>query len=228
MTWQQANYDEVKDAMRPGDVVAFGGTKRFSELIKSVTRSEVSHVALVLRSALPPEDVSSTQSSPQIIEPIREGIVVRSLDEHITGYSGDSLWLDEHITGYPGNIWWLPLSEAIRDRLDVAKFSAFLLEHVGVPFDLTQAAQSALDELDHVPLIGDLTHSEEDFSALFCSEMAAAGLEAGGAIGSLNCSEVTPIDLFRFAIYQGAYYQIKGPKTLVEGFNMLDPEGWGE
>lgn len=88
--------------------------------------------------------------------------------------------------------------------------------------------QAVLDELGHVPLIGDVTHSEEDFSALFCSEMAAAGLEAGGAIGSLNCSEVTPIDMFRFAIYQGTYYQIKGPKTLVADFNTIDPEGWGE
>ena len=214
MTWQQANYDEVKDAMRPGDVVAFGGTKRFSELIKSVTRSPVSHVALVLRSTLPPDDVSSTRSSPQIIAASKEGIVVR--------------WLDEHITGYPGNIWWLPLSETIRDRLDVAKLSAFLLEHEGVPFDTPQAAQAVLDELDHVPLISDLTHSEEDFSALFCSEMAAAGLEAGGAIGSLNCSEVTPIDMFQFAIYQETYYQIKGPKTLVADFNTVNPEGWGE
>jgi hypothetical protein len=214
MTWQQANYDDVKDAMRPGDVVAFGGTKFYSEVSKTMTRSPVSHVALVLRSSLPPDDVSSPQSSPQIIEAIKEGIVVR--------------WLDEHITGYPGNIWWLPLSDAIRDRLDLAKFSAFLLEQVGVPFDTPQAAQAVLDELDHIPLIGDLTHSEEDFSALFCSEVAAAGLEAGGAIGSLNCSEVTPIDMFQFAIYQGTYYQIKGPRTLVAGFNTVNPEGWGE
>ena len=86
MTWQQANYDEVKEAMRPGDVVAFGGTKRLSELIKSVTRSQVSHVALVLRLSSPTEEVCSTRSGPQIIEPRREGIVVGSLDEHINGY----------------------------------------------------------------------------------------------------------------------------------------------
>lgn len=83
MTWQQANYDEVKDAMRPGDVVAFGGTKFYSEVSKTMQRSPVSHVALVLRSSLPPDDVSSTQFSPQIIEASKEGIVVRWLDEHI-------------------------------------------------------------------------------------------------------------------------------------------------
>lgn len=77
-------------------------------------------------------------------------------------------------------------------------------------------------------MIGELTHSEEDFSDLFCSEMVAAGLEAGGVIVSLNCSEVTPFDLFRFAIFQGTYYQIKGIRTVVEGFNTVNPEGWGE
>ena len=137
-------------------------------------------------------------------------------------------WLDEHIAGYPGNIWWCPLSDDSRSRLDVAKYKAFLLEQVGVPVDLGQAIQSALDKVDHVPVVGELTHSEEDFSELFCSEMAAAALEVGGVIEHLNCSEVTPPDLFRFAIYQGTYYQIKGPKTVVPDFNTLNPVGWGE
>jgi hypothetical protein len=219
VNWQQANYDKVKNAMRPGDVIVFGGKGSASDLIKAVTQSPVSHVAIVLQSSLPLEDDPSTQPSPQIIE------ATGQLDPY---YGVSVRWLDERITGYQGNIWWLPLSDAIQNKLDVAKFSAFLLERSGLPFDFFQAIQASADDLDHVPLIGELTHSREDFTALFCSELVAAGLKAGGAIGSLNCSEVTPIDLCQFAIYRGTYYQIKGLKTLLPGYNTVDPEGWGE
>jgi hypothetical protein len=104
---------------------------------------------------------------------------------------------------------------------------AFLLGLVGRPFDVPQAIGAGFDDLDHIPVIGSLTHSREDLSTLFCAELAAAGLKAGGVIGSLNCSKVTPIDLFRFAIYEGTYYQPKGAETLVVGHNTVDPKGWG-
>jgi hypothetical protein len=205
--------------MRPGDVIAFGGKGSIPDWIKAATQSPVSHVAVVLRSSLPTDDASATWSSPQIIEATGE------LDQY---YGVSVRWLDEHIAGYPGDMWWLPLSDAVRSRLNVERFSAFLLEQEDAPFDVPQAVQSAADDLDHVPLIGELTHSREDLSALFCSELVAAGLEAGGAIGSLNCSEVTPMDLVRFAIYQGTYYQIKGSRAVIVGYNRLNPEGWGE
>ena len=107
-------------------------------------------------------------------------------------------------------------------------FKAFLLERQNLPFDIPQAIGSASDDLDQIPIIGDFTRNPEEFSAFFCSELVTAGLEAGGLIQSINCSEVTPLDLVQFAIYQGAYYQLKGTKTLIPGYNTLDPEGWGE
>jgi len=73
-----------------------------------------------------------------------------------------------------------------------------------------------------------VTHNIEDFSRLFCSELVAAALEASGAISHLNASEVTPIDLCQFAIYREDYYQLKGEQELIEGYNTLSPEGWGE
>jgi hypothetical protein len=82
--------------------------------------------------------------------------------------------------------------------------------------------------MEDVPLVHRITRSEEDFSRFFCSELVAAGLEAGGAIQSLNASEVTPVDLCMFSIYEERYYQLKGGRKLIEGFNSLDPEGWGE
>jgi hypothetical protein len=85
-----------------------------------------------------------------------------------------------------------------------------------------------MDDHEDAPLFGQLTHSKEDISRFFCSELVAAGLEAGGAIENLNCSEVTPMDLCTFSIYQGTYYQLKGARKLIEGYNRVDPEGFGE
>ena len=82
--------------------------------------------------------------------------------------------------------------------------------------------------IDDAPLIGRITRSQEDFSSFFSSELITAGLEAGGAIESINASETTPMDLCRFSIYQEKYYQLKGSKELIKGYNTLNPEGWGE
>jgi hypothetical protein len=211
MTWQEADYDAVKVKMKPGDVIAFAGRDGISDWIKAATEGPVSHVGVVLRS-------SQAHASPQIIE------ATADLGEH---YGVSRRWLDEHIAGYNGSMWWLPLSDAVRSRLDVKRFTTFLMEKENLAFDVGQAIQSAADDLDHVPVVGEWTHSKEDFSALFCSELVSAGLEAGGAIPSLNCSEVTPLDLLRFAIYQGTYYQLKGPRTPIPGYNSLNPAGWG-
>jgi hypothetical protein len=172
-----------------------------------------------------PEILDITQQYPEIISLMFTNgtLIDADLNEH---YGVSLRWLDEHIVGYQGSMWWLPLSAAVRSRLDVERFTAFLVEKEDLPFDVPQAIQSAADDLDHVPLVGELTHSKEDFSALFCSELVAAGLEAGGAIPSLNCSEVTPLDLLRFAIYQGTYYQLKGPKTPIPGYNTVNPAEW--
>jgi hypothetical protein len=91
-----------------------------------------------------------------------------------------------------------------------------------------QAIKSALDDFEDAPLFGQMTHSKEDFTSFFCSELVAAGLEAGGAIENVNCSEVTPMDLCKFSIFQERYYQLKGDRKLIEGYNRLRLEDWGE
>lgn len=69
--------------------------------------------------------------------------------------------------------------------------------------------------------------NEEDLENFFCSELAAAGLEAAGVLSAINASEVTPIDLCRFNIYQDRYFQFKGEElTTIRGFNSINPLRW--
>lgn len=231
MTWAKASYDDVQHEMRPGDVIAFGGRGGFAGVIKWATLGTVNHVAVVLSSD-PPADGTAQErpSQPQMrrVERTRSVRIIEStsaLDEFPGVNDRD---LGERIEGHLGEIWWLPLSEETREKLDLERFNQFLNEQLGKGYDSFQAVKSAWDDFEDAPLFGLLTHGKEDFSRFFCSELVAAGLEAGGAIRNLNCSEVTPMDLCTFSIYQETYYQLKGDRKLIEGYNRLDPEGFGE
>lgn len=219
MAWKRAAYQSVRDQMRAGDVIAFSGKGQFSEIIKWATRSAVSHIGVILQSKLLVDGNPQAGYFNQIIE-----------STSINGFSGVSISrLSDRVAVYPGEIWWLPLSEERRQQLDFKKFYDFLLHQEHKPYDMPQAVKSALDAFDHVPLVGQSTLNIEDFSKFFCSELVAAGLEAGGAIGKINASEVTPIDLCMFGIYSGDYFQIKGAKKKeIKGYNTTDPEGFGE
>ena len=95
-------------------------------------------------------------------------------------------------------------------------------------YDMPQAIKSALDTLDMLPFgLHGPGYNSEDFSKFFCSELVAAGLEEAGAVGTVNASEVTPIDLCRWKIYQGEYYQLKGdPGKKISRFNTAAPSDW--
>ncbi len=218
MSWKSVQYKEVRKQMKPGDIIAFSGKGHFSEIIKWATRSPVSHVGIILQSKLLLDDEPQAGMFNQIIE-----------SATINGFSGVSISrLSDRIDTYHGEMWWLPLSDGARNRLDTKKFFNFMLHQDRKEYDLPQALNSAMDALDDIPLLGKLTNNNEDFSRFFCSELAAAGLEAGGVIGSLNASEVTPIDLCKFNIFADEYHQIKGGEKRIGGFNSLSPEAWGE
>ena len=148
----------------------------------------------------------------------------------LNGFSGvTNSRLSDRLDTYNGEIWWLPLRQNIYESMDIRKFYDFLIHQEHKEYDMPQAIKSALDVLDKVPLLGNATHCSEDFSRFFCSELVAASLEVAGAIPHINASEVTPIDLCQFSIFETDYYQLKGGiKIKIQGFNSLNPVGWGE
>lgn len=219
MTVKQKDYSEARLEMKPGDVIAFGGKSHFSEIIKFATRSDVSHVGVILQTQV--VDDSSSRYFNQIIE-----------STSLHGFNGVSISrFSDRLNAYDGDLWWLPLKKEIREsNFDQANFYEFLFnqakERKG--YDMPQAIKSAIDVLDELPL-GDFRpgYNREDFSKFFCSELVAAGLEKAGAVGSVNASEVTPIDLCRWNIYDDTYYLLKGtPKNNISRYNTLSPAAW--
>lgn len=214
MGLKQVNYKDVREQMQPGDVIAFSGTGKVSEIIKFWTRSKVSHTAVLLQTKILVEKQYQNGFLNQIIESSANGVIISPLSHRIE-YSD-------------GEIWWLPLRRSIRKKMNFKKFYDFLLAQQGKAFDTHQAIKAGIDFLDRIPLFKSLTLNQEDFTKFFCSELVAAALEAGGAISHLNASEVTPIDLCMFNIFEDDYYQLKGSDLEIKGYNSINPDGWGE
>jgi len=180
---KRSDYHTVRDQMRIGDVLAFSGCGLVSKIISWKTRSPVTHVGVVLRNA---------QGRVKIIE-----------STTLTGKRGvQTALLSERLKSYKGEVWWLRLRRDLRLKLDTRKMYEWLLQQNGKPYPYWEACASAL-----------LWWNREDFKALFCSELVAGALEAGG-IWSGNASEMTPADVVGLEIYERVE-QIHGERKVI-------------
>lgn len=219
MTAKEITYNDARKLMKPGDVIAFGGKGHFSEIIKFATFSDVSHVGVILQTKIPEDDTGRFFN--QIIE-----------STSLNGFNGVNISrFSDRLNTYEGELWWLPLKKEIRaNSFNQQHFFDFLFNQAKErkPYDMPQAIKSALDVLDDLPFgLNGPGYNSEDFSKFFCSELVSAGLEKAGAIGSVNASEVTPIDLCRWSIYEDNYYQLQGDSTKkISRFNTASPKDW--
>lgn len=183
MEFLRASFSEVKDLMRPGDLMAFGGHDQESGLLKLFGRAPISHTALVWHNG---------PGGPILMEAV--GVGVRRA------------YVAERVATYHGDVWWIPMNEAARARLDEGALQQFLAEQEGKEFDAAQMLPAAIDSL-----LGIGGKARADLTRLFCSELVTAGLQAGGLLQDLNPSVTIPRDLVRQGIWGPEYYQLKGP-----------------
>jgi cell wall-associated NlpC family hydrolase len=94
MAWKEEGYRKVRSRMKPGDVIAFGGKGNFSQIIKWATRSEVSHVGVILQSKLVIDGDTQTGFFNQIIESTSlngfSGVSVSRLCDRVNHYGETS------------------------------------------------------------------------------------------------------------------------------------------
>lgn len=201
----QQNYSQVRDLMQPGDIIAFGGRGTFSNIIKAITLSTVSHVGVVMESKLIADGVASDHKIVDVLE-----------STTLNGKNGvQRNRLSERIEGYNGEIWWLPLNTSIRQQLDIPRFYTACLHEVGRPYDWFQAILSGL----HFPQWWSGT------SRRFCSEVAVSTLAAGGVkvLQKVDPANVTPEELCAMQIYEHKYFQLKGKSKEIPFYNSHNP-----
>lgn len=98
---QFAEYNTIRNQMRAGDVIAFSGKGDVSEIIKWATKSDVSHVGVILQSKLLIDEKPQAGYFNQVIE-----------STSLNGFSGVSISrLSDRLVNYDGEIWWLPLDD---------------------------------------------------------------------------------------------------------------------
>lgn len=207
----QIDYKSAREEMKPGDVIAFSGKGHLSEIIKWATRSPISHVGVIMQAEL------------SFSEKGLDNLIIESTT--LGNFSGVKISrMSERLRTYEGEVWWLPLNIDIRNlSFDEKKYFNFLIDNEGKPYDSIQAALAGLDKLDTLGI----TNAHEDFSRFFCSELVAASLEQAGTVKNVNASEVTPIDLCMFKIFESNFSQMKGDKIEIKGYNSIDPTGFG-
>ncbi len=192
------SYTDVRDRMRPGDVIAFGGKGGFSNIIKRVTNAPVSHVGIIRHSQLRTE-AQDVEGCGRYFNELCEST---SLDGRIGVMTSR---LSCRLRAYDGEAWWLPLGAKARSAFDELAYFDWVYAQDGKPYDLLGAVATILEDY---PLLGRAVI--EDFSALFCSELAAGALEVAGVLpAGTNASGVTPIELCRLAIYAPVLVQLK-------------------
>ncbi len=184
---KQKQYSTIRPTLKTGDLIAFGGRTFISANIKMITKSNVSHVGMVLR-------VNTEQASVPII------MIVESTSLG-TGFSGVTISrLSTRIESSDDDIWILPVAGA----RNIAGIETYLISTLGVPYDYKQALGSAIDFIDD---------QDKDLNKLFCSELCnevyLQNLLTNAKAVPLNSSEQTPIDVCNLAIYKDVF-QVNG------------------
>ena len=118
------------------------------------------------------------------------------------------------------DVWWLPVRRSwLKDgTYDVASELVFLADvcERRVPYDFAALR----------PRVWRGGRPPEDYSRLYCSELAALGFRRAGVYN--GTAELTPIEVCRLAVYEPDYYCLKwgeeGPKE-IDGYNTVDPGG---
>jgi hypothetical protein len=217
---KKKTYKEVRSEIQPGDVIAFAGKDNFSDIIKWATRSNVSHVGVVLETKV---FLDGNSQQGKIID-VMESTTLYIDPVTKTRTSGvQRTRLSRRVEYHQGEIWWLPLSPQARSRLNLPDFVNFLLNNDRKEYDMNQAVKAGLDFLD----AQGATYATEDYGSFFCSELVSAAYEAGGLLKNVNSSEVTPADLCSFSLYQDDYILLTGEAKPIKGFNSMNPDGFG-
>lgn len=208
MPMQERSYEQVRDQVQPGDVVAFGGDNVLSETIMKSGNSTASHAGIIVAKA-------SRGQEPRFIE-----ATIRVEGNDPTQVAEVTSFRDR-LEEYHGQAWWLPLHPTVRGTFREDEFMDFIHGVEGKFFDLTEGVAVVLKNLLRLP---DPPVAVRTGDFLFCSELVVDALRAGGVVGRVDPSKVSPAALCRWSIYGDVYTLLRGTQgTTIPGYNTLPP-----
>lgn len=189
------SYGELREQVKPGDVIVFSTTDIPSNVVKLATKSNYVHVAIV-------HSVYQGDDTPDKIL-IAESHIDTSLPSVGTGEYKIGVqfqWLWARLKSQDGLAWWAPLKTPLTNE-GLSKMQVWLdkIEKEGIPYDFIQAIGVGLDSV-----FGKIApKNTNDYSALFCSELVTRALQIAGVIdASINPSGKTPADVMKFSCFQ--------------------------
>lgn len=185
-------YIEVRSSLKTGDVIAFSGKGRASEIIKWYTNSEFSHVGIVLNTSMTEigsivlliESTSLVNIPDAVTKELWKGVQIHILSNRLNNYDGEA--------------WVLPLKSPLNEARSRDMQQWLRRTHTDkIPYDTVQAIGAGADLIDMFGIV-----NEPDFSSLFCSELVTKALQIAGVVPAyVNPSEITPADVSRFECF---------------------------
>ena len=188
-------YKTIRPTLKTGDVIAFSGKGRASNLIKWKTNSDYSHVGMVLDTVMGGlgKTVMLVESTSLVNIPDAETKELwKGVQIHI---------LSNRLDNYDGKAWVLPLKNPISDTKQIEMQRWLRKKHQEkTPYDTVQALGAGMDLFDNLGLENDV-----DFNSLFCSELVTKALQIADVVDcNINPSEMTPADVGRFSCFGDA------------------------
>ena len=184
-------YEECRGRMSTGDVIAFSGKGRVSEIIKWKTGSPFSHVGMVLdtdmQGGIGKAVLLIESTSLNNISDASHGELLKGVQMH---------FLSNRLGSYDGKAWWFPLKNKLSNHGAHNMQQWLRKKHdERTPYDTIQAIGAGADLFDWIPGL----QTEPDFSSLFCSELVTRALQIAGVVcEGVNPSEQTPADVVGF------------------------------
>lgn len=206
---QLTTYHSHRGTILPGDLIAFSGRGRYSDIIRLATGSNVTHVGIVTHALVGGLDYQTIE----IFESVKHRICPDT-GRPIVGVIRSRL--SDVIEHYDGEIWHLQLSRFARPLYNPFAAVELLMSLCGRPYDLPQAVLAGINRLtnNHDKAL----YAVEDYSALFCAELAAGAYKAAGVLpDDLNASGLTPACLISIPdLFADTCHQLKGaPQNII-------------
>ncbi len=177
---QVQTYEEVRPNLKTGDIVLMGGSSIFSRAIRMLTKSDWSHVGMVMKidqfdTLLLWESTTNGHDEDVQTNEVKRGVQLVPLSKRVRDHKG--------------NLAFRPLSRGLNED-EVIALNAFRHTVKDKPYDFNgfELLKSAVDS-------GLFWSNREDLSAYFCSELIADTYQELRFLSEdLPSNEYTPSD----------------------------------